>query len=146
MKSPNGIGVVCLAPNHPVLAQGLKVSSIDFKASGTDLVAQEISGKKKRGALSMHPNFVLCQLLCTNGERPPVQSGVQGSLFSVNHRLILEPGLIALAPLGAGHVAVVQLKPHAVCRLETLEGYRLLGQREVPGEKRKANALETTSL
>ncbi len=31
MKSPNGIAVICLAPDHPVLAQGLKITSIDFK-------------------------------------------------------------------------------------------------------------------
>lgn len=34
---------------------------------GSDLSAQTTSGKKKRGALSVHPNFVLACLVCTKG-------------------------------------------------------------------------------
>lgn len=76
MALPNGIAVISLAPLHPILAKRLTVSTVDFKvlmihektwlqlmhacfqASGTDLLENETSGKKKRGALAvdkLHP-------------------------------------------------------------------------------------------
>ena len=75
----NGIAVVCLAPSHPVMLRGLTVASVDFVVGpkGEDLSAIAISGKKKRGALSVHPGLVVCALLASNGERHLCRFGVK---------------------------------------------------------------------
>ena len=67
----NGIAVACLSPGHPVVANKLEVSAVDFKVGpgGADLAEQTVSGKKKNGATTMHPGAPLCALLCSNGER-----------------------------------------------------------------------------
>jgi hypothetical protein len=109
----NGIAVVCLAPAHPVLQRGLTVATVDFKVGprgSEDLAAIAISGKKKRGALSVHPGLVVCALVTTNGERHLARCGVKGVLVTVNHRLLEEPELATSDPLGAGHLAVFHLK------------------------------------
>jgi len=109
----NGIAVVCLAPSHPVLQRKLQVASVDFKVGprgSEDLAEIEIKGKKKRGALTVHPGLVICALITTNGERHVARCGVKGSLVSVNHRLLEEPELTTSDPLAAGHLAVLQLK------------------------------------
>lgn len=109
----NGIAVVCLAPSHPVLQRGLTVATVDFKVGprgSEDLAAIAISGKKKRGALSVHPGLAVCALVTTNGERHLARCGVKGVLVTVNHRLFEEPALATSDPMGAGHLAVFHLK------------------------------------
>jgi hypothetical protein len=109
----NGIAVVCLAPSHPVLQRKLQIASVDFKVGprgSEDLAEIEIKGKKKRGALAVHPGLVICAIVTTDGERHLARCGVKGSLMSVNHRLLEEPELAISDPLGAGHLAVLQLK------------------------------------
>ena len=81
-----------------------------MQESGTDLAAQKMKGKRKRGAIDAHPGFVLCTITCSNGAEYVAKCGVRGSLFGVNQRLLEEPSLLNSDPLGSGHVAVVQLK------------------------------------
>jgi len=122
LRHLNGIAVVCLAPNHPVLFKNLGVRTVTFTG---DLAINATSGKKKRGALSVHPGMVLCTLECTNGERYIARCGAKGILVGVNKCLIDRPKLVSIDPLGTGHLAVIQLKANGGKNLvSSLEEYR----------------------
>lgn len=74
-------------------------------------------GKKKRGALNVHPGFQLCTLECSNGERHTARCGIKGVLVNVNQRLLEDPSVVSDDPLGLGHIAVLQLKANGASKL-----------------------------
>mmetsp|Transcript_44429 Transcript_44429/g.87435 ORF Transcript_44429/g.87435 Transcript_44429/m.87435 type:complete len:266 (+) Transcript_44429:50-847(+) len=77
LRHVNGIAAVCLASGHPVLKRSLQIKRVDFKIGphGSDLSEVTTSGKKKRGALPVHPGFVIARLLCTARPKLPVGKG-----------------------------------------------------------------------
>lgn len=136
----NGIAVCCLAPEHPVLRDNLRITAVDFRVGrdNVDFSQITVSGKKKAGAALLNPWSPICALVCSNGERhtvyrsdtttPPLRikyprviklifffyylsySGVKGALVTANKLLLDDPSLVANDPMGKGHVGVIMLK------------------------------------
>lgn len=80
--------VIGLAPSHPAL-QHNKVSRIAWTLS-----TQMGSGKRKRGAESLDPSSVLCEVVCDDGAVYPVRAVVGGKVQELNERLSSDIQLI----------------------------------------------------
>jgi hypothetical protein len=102
----NGICVVCLAPEHPILSRNLEVVRVDFRAG-----LRPVQGKKKRGGTFLEGNSRLANIACSNGENYAVFASVRGILVETNEELEREPMLVTRYPLTNGYLAVVLPKP-----------------------------------
>jgi Glycine cleavage H-protein len=102
----NGICVLCLSPQHPVIARALRVATVEFRAG-----LRAVAGKKKRGGSFLEANARLAVITCKSGEMYSVSATVRGVLVEVNAALEDSPGLITCNPLTTGYLAVILPKP-----------------------------------
>jgi Glycine cleavage H-protein len=98
----NGICVLCLSPEHPVVTRGLGVAAVEFRAG-----LRAVAGKKKRGGTFLEAAARLAVITCESGERYSVCASVRGMLLEVNAALEESPALVCTAPLTNGYLAVV---------------------------------------
>eukprot|EP00095_Tigriopus_kingsejongensis_P005356 maker-scaffold34_size539781-snap-gene-2.8 protein:Tk05356 transcript:maker-scaffold34_size539781-snap-gene-2.8-mRNA-1 annotation:"protein fam206a" len=125
----NRICLVCLAPQHIIRTQGLRIERLDFQV--TDKINRldnlDVRGKSKRGAQIVDEAAVLAWLECDNGERYPLRSQVRGKLLEINAKAIENPQILVDEPFGAGFLAIILPKlPEGLADLKT----RLVGESE----------------
>ncbi|CAM9111139.1 unnamed protein product [Discosporangium mesarthrocarpum] len=111
---PNGLAVVQLAPNHPAVGTGeRKVVQLNFEGEGLSNVLQgtKVKGKKKKGAMQLQADSILCTIVTEGGEEYKVRTGIAGDVIEVNTALQAEPGVVSSDPLGCGWFAILRLKP-----------------------------------
>ncbi|CAM9756763.1 unnamed protein product [Ectocarpus fasciculatus] len=123
---PNGLAVVQLAPTHPVVGGGdSAIVAVDFDAGGCNVLeTATVKGKKKKGALHLHPTTILCNVKTRGGKEYKVCTGTSGELIQANKTLAENPGLMSEDPLGRGWLAIIRLKPRDLRRLQEALGVK----------------------
>mmetsp|Transcript_23914 Transcript_23914/g.52234 ORF Transcript_23914/g.52234 Transcript_23914/m.52234 type:complete len:183 (+) Transcript_23914:146-694(+) len=112
-RHPNGLCVICLAATHPLVrregtVEGDSALKIDFDVGKTSRLDSQPTGKRKRGAMRVHPNTVLCNITCATGAVTyPARACVKGKLLEVNERLVEQPQLLWKDPPTAGYLAII---------------------------------------
>ncbi|XP_017047080.1 protein Abitram [Drosophila ficusphila] len=132
----NRICLICLAPDHPALSQG--ISSVNFDIGNVDRSQNVVKGKGKKGGMILQAESTLALVTTENGETYKVPSCIRGKLVEVNTGLVEEPKLLEQLPEGAGYFAILLPKIENCdaikASLLTQEQYeeRLKIQKEVP--------------
>lgn len=104
---PNGLIVLCLAPSHWAVAVqhegGVTVALND------SLLAAEVSGKRKRGAVTLHTDTVLATISVPGARTSHVRACVRAKLLEANARLGTPHAaqLLREAHADAGFIAVL---------------------------------------
>ncbi|KAH8294699.1 hypothetical protein KR018_001768 [Drosophila ironensis] len=101
----NRICLVCLAPEHPALGQG--VASVNFDVGNVDRSQNVVKGKAKRGGMILQPESTLALLTTEGGDTYKIPSCIRGKLVEVNTSLVDEPKLLEQLPEGAGYFAIL---------------------------------------
>lgn len=103
----NRICLVGLAPDHIAFKKGIK--SVNFNVGNVDRSLNQVSGKRKKGAMNLQPTSTLAIVECNDGTEYKIVSCVTGKLIEINERLVTNPELIQME--GDGYVAIVLPKP-----------------------------------
>lgn len=103
----NRVCLICLAPEHSVLKNGIK--SISFDIGNLDRSQNQVSGKGKKGGMALQQDSTLAIITGNNGEAYKVPSCIRGKLIEVNSRIIKNPEL--MSEIGDGYLAIVLPKP-----------------------------------
>ncbi|CAM9843589.1 unnamed protein product [Ectocarpus sp. 12 AP-2014] len=127
---PNGLAVVQLAPTHPAVGgvpatptRSSAIVAVDFDAGGCNVLeSATVTGKKKKGALQLHPTTILCNVKTRGGKEYKVCTGTSGELIQPNKTLAENPGLMSEDPLGRGWLAIIRLKSRDLRRLQEALG------------------------
>ncbi|XP_016990147.1 protein Abitram [Drosophila rhopaloa] len=101
----NRICLVCLAPDHPALCQG--ISTVNFDIGNVDRSQNVVKGKGKKGGMILQAESTLALLTTDTGETFKVPSCIRGKLVEVNTALVQEPKLLEQLPEGAGFFAIL---------------------------------------
>ncbi|XP_039491204.1 protein Abitram [Drosophila santomea] len=101
----NRICLICLAPEHPALGQG--ISSVNFDIGNVDRSQNVVKGKGKKGGMILQAESTLALVTTANGESYKVPSCIRGKLVEVNTALVEEPKLLEQLPEGAGYFAIL---------------------------------------
>lgn len=101
----NRICLICLAPEHPALAQG--ISSVNFDIGNVDRSQNVVKGKGKKGGMILQAESTLALLTTANGGTYKVPSCIRGKLVEVNTAIVEEPKLLEQLPEGAGYFAIL---------------------------------------
>ncbi|XP_016937631.3 protein Abitram [Drosophila suzukii] len=101
----NRICLICLAPDHPALNQG--ISSVNFDIGNVDRSQNVVKGKGKKGGMILQAESTLALLTTESGETYKVPSCIRGKLVEVNTSLVEEPKLLEQLPEGAGYFAIL---------------------------------------
>lgn len=104
----NGICVLCLSPNHPVVRRGLKVKAVKYREN----IDRPVSGKRKRGGTSLYPDSKVAMVVCEDGQTFSVLASVKGVLVEINAALSRRPELLLSKPLTDGYLAVILPAEH----------------------------------
>lgn len=98
----NGVCVVCISPQHPIIRLKKDVSQVDYRVE-----MREVKGKRKKGGIVVEERTKLCALICDTGEIYSVQCAVKGTILEYNSALEKEPNLLTTKPLTNGYLGVV---------------------------------------
>lgn len=104
----NSVCLIGLAPDHPAVAEG--VVSVEYSSSAC---SSEALGKRKRGALRLCVDTIVCTLITQLGTRHIIRAGINGDLVEINSRLSDEPNLVSIDPEGAGFICVALTRGEA---------------------------------
>jgi glycine cleavage system H lipoate-binding protein len=102
------VTMIGLSPNHPATLEG--VVKVAFSKAAA---SNEALGKKKRGALALRPDTLLCTIETKTGKVFNINACVNMDLVETNQRLASHPELVSQDPEGAGFLCV------GLIRLET---------------------------
>ncbi|KAH8383831.1 hypothetical protein KR009_010726 [Drosophila setifemur] len=101
----NRICLICLAPDHPALGQG--ISSVTFDVGNVDRSQNVVKGKAKRGGMILQAESTLALLTSESGETYKIPSCIRGKLVEVNTAVVEDPKLLEQLPEGAGYFAIL---------------------------------------
>merc|ERR1711865_925221 len=104
-QHPNGLCIIGLTPSHPAL-KAESISSITYEQG---CLNNQVSGKRKRGALSLRADDRLCVVTAGN-EQYDVRAVVPGDLMELNDRLKTDASLLLRKPRSDGYLAII--RPH----------------------------------
>lgn len=93
----NGLCLLSLAPSHPLLAAGgPRITSVCFRDHDTkNLMANEVRGKKKAGAVFMGPRDMVATVHSEDGADPvTLYACVRANVIEVNKELVRSPELL----------------------------------------------------
>ena len=90
-----------LSLDHVAIAEG--IASVSFSKCA---LSNEALGKRKRGALKLFPDTVLCTITTREGNAFIIRSNVNVDLVEINTRLENEPNLLETDPEAAGFICV----------------------------------------
>lgn len=126
-RHANGLCVIGLLPTHAALKPTPAVTAVDFNVGKQNRADAKVSGKRKKNAMSLEPNSVLCKVMV--GEAFfMIRCCVRGVLLEVNERLIKDPTLLNKRADTEGHVAIMMPRPEdwlkASKTLLTFEQYK----------------------
>ena len=106
----NGICLLGLARTHAALQPGVRVTRVAFRDhDGKNLLATDVRGKRKNGAIFFNPRDMVCELGTSDGATHTLYACVRARVIEINRRLVDDPSLLADAHLG-GYVAVLMPK------------------------------------
>ena len=87
-----------------------------------------MSGKRKRGALFLFNDTVVCNVECSDGAKFALRSSIRGNLIEINRALIDAPSLLNERPGTDGFLAILAPKPNDITKilrnLQSLESYK----------------------
>ena len=95
------VTMIGLMRNHPAVQNG--VTKVEFAKAAT---TNEALGKRKRGAMGLRTDTLVCHIETRSGERLRIDAKVNIDLVEINQRLAEEPELVSLDPEGAGFLCV----------------------------------------
>jgi len=126
-RHANGLCVIGLLPTHVAFKPTPAVTAVDFNVGKQSRADLKVSGKRKKNAITLEPNSVLCKVMV--GESfYLIRCCVRGVLLEVNERLIKAPGLLNTQADTEGHIAIMMPRPEDWAKaskvLLTLEQYR----------------------
>ncbi|SPP80808.1 protein Abitram [Drosophila guanche] len=101
----NRICLICLAPTHPALAQG--IATLSFDVGNVDRSQNVVKGKGKKGGMILQADSTLALLTTETGQTYKIPSCIRGKLVEVNAALVAEPKLLEQLPEGAGYFAIL---------------------------------------
>ncbi|KAA6361821.1 MAG: hypothetical protein EZS28_042652, partial [Streblomastix strix] len=110
----NGIYVIGIAPSNIILqcvSSGNTITKINFDIGNAARDKSRVHGKHKRGALTVEPSTVICEVNMSNGVIFPVFAGCNGFLLESNMRFAEQPTLLAEKPSTDGFIAIIDPKP-----------------------------------
>ena len=97
----NSVCMIGLAPSHPAVLAG--VVNVEFaKAVSTS----EAQGKRKRGALGLRTDTIVCTVTDKEGNVHRIDACVNVDLVEINQRLADEPELVSIDPEAAGFLCI----------------------------------------
>jgi len=105
----NGLCLIGIAPTHPIVTKGIKISSINFNVD-KDLLNNKVSGKYKKGARLLQESTPLCAVHLEDGSEYIVFSCVNGNLLELNDNLIVNPQLLVTKASTEGFIAIITPK------------------------------------
>lgn len=105
----NRICLICLAPEHPALING--IASINFDIGQMDRSKNTVKGKGKKGGMILQADSTLALLTANTGEVYKVPSCVRSKLVEVNSAVSEYPEKLASLPEGEGYFCIVLPKP-----------------------------------
>lgn len=105
----NRICLICLAPEHPALKDG--IATINFDIGQMDRSKNTVKGKGKKGGMVLQADSTLALLTATSGEVYKVPSCVRSKLVEVNSEVSKYPEKLAALPEGEGYFCIVLPKP-----------------------------------
>lgn len=97
------VTMVGLSAEHSIVKQGEKILKVEFAKAA---LSNEALGKRKRGALGLRTDTLLCHITTIDGETHRIDSQVNMDLVEINTRLENEPNLIVQDPEGAGFLCI----------------------------------------
>lgn len=59
--SPNGMCVLGLSPTHQAFSRGIETVSFN------DALRVDFTGKRKKGAMKLEPDTIICTIACNDG-------------------------------------------------------------------------------
>jgi glycine cleavage system H lipoate-binding protein len=124
--------VVCLAPSHPLLLDGVTIDRVEYQIGKLDRASNVVSGKFKRGGQKLTPTSPLCIVHCHGDDNKYIiYSCVKGTLIEINERLLTKPQLLQTHADSQGYVAIVLPNkitdtPTIFDQLLTIEQYQSL--------------------
>ncbi|KAF4677073.1 hypothetical protein FOL47_003524 [Perkinsus chesapeaki] len=85
-RHSNNIFLVGAAPTHVMFTEnpGAKVKSVTYREGMT---TTQVTGKRKRGAISVNPTTVLADVTLDNGKVYPLCACIKGDIIETNTRL-----------------------------------------------------------
>lgn len=101
----NRICLICLAPTHPALSEGIE--SVSFDVGNVDRSQNVVKGKAKKGGMIVQADTTLALLKTESGKTYKIPSCIRGKLVEVNTALLTDPKLLEKAPEGAGYFAIL---------------------------------------
>ena len=97
----NSVCMIGLSANHDLVKAG--VSKVEFSKAAC---SSEALGKRKRGALGMRPDTMVCTITVSDGTSHRIDALVNADLVEINQRLSNQPELVSIDPEGAGFLCV----------------------------------------
>ncbi|XP_017548282.1 protein Abitram [Pygocentrus nattereri] len=108
LQHSNRICVITLAESHPILQNGRKIKSINYRISdGCSRLNNKVSGKSKRGGQFLTEFAPLCRITCTDNIEYTIFSCIRGRLLEVNEDILKQPDLLLEKPSTEGYIAVI---------------------------------------
>ena len=108
LQHSNKLCVVCISPQHVLIAQRKIIQRVDFQIStNVNRLHSAPAGKGKRDAQFLQSADPLCHVTCDDGSRYTFVSAVKGRLFEANARLIDHPQLASTHPDADGFLAIM---------------------------------------
>ncbi|KAG0582122.1 hypothetical protein M758_3G034800 [Ceratodon purpureus] len=126
-RHANGLCVIGLLPTHAAFKPTPAITAVDFNVGKQNRADAKVSGKRKKNAISLEPNSVLCKVMV--GEAFfMIRCCVRGAVLEVNERLIKDPSLLNKRADTEGHIAIMMPRPEdwlkASKTLLTFEQYK----------------------
>lgn len=120
LNHSNRICLITLAPTHPVITRGLKITNINFEVNKkTDRKANKTSGKSKKGGQTLEHTSILAIVETETGNFP-VKAVVPGKLICINQELVSSPEKLQTHTDSEGHIAIIL---PAKGQYESVKGY-----------------------
>ncbi|XP_022669283.1 protein Simiate-like isoform X2 [Varroa jacobsoni] len=115
----NRVGVVCLAPSHPIVRKNVCVEKVDFQINQSlNRLDNKVTGKHKKGGQRVKKESLLCTIYA-GLKAFKIQACIPGALVEVNSRLVNEPGLLTSDPFQSGFIAIILPPFHLESELRT---------------------------
>lgn len=104
----NRLCLITIAPTHPILAEEIKIESINFENVGNkNRLNNKVSGKFKRGGQKLKEKSIMCVVKTSDGNEHTIYSCVSGTLVEINKRLLTNPGLLKDKPWSEGYIGII---------------------------------------
>ena len=104
----NGLCVLGMSPDHPMLQPPLTVKSVSFRSHDDKKLGEiKVSGKKKIGSHWVQPRDLICTVTASDDSETIMYACIRGSVIEANARIVEHPALLGTPE---GYIAVIQPK------------------------------------